>query len=331
MVSEVYDLTKEIVFADKEAYISTILGRFVNEYEDVILVNLDGVKKTNPIYECMRIKPNQVWDSGIAEQNMVGLAAGAALAGKRVFTLSYGPFLTLRALEQIYLDIAYNDLPVCMIVTSTGVSAGEGATHHTLMDIAITRCIPGMTVIAPSDSYQMKSVMEDYMKNPRPMYIRCSKANEPLIYKNRGEKFEIGKAKKIKEGKDIAIIATGVGVKYALEAAQILERENINIGVLDIFTLKPLDKESIKSILEETNSIITVEDHGCIGGLGTMIEEIIAEERVNCNIKKIGIPDEFAINGNEKQLYEYYKLDTLGIIETCKEMWRNRNGETNII
>lgn len=331
MVSEVYDLTREKVYADKDAFISTNLSKFVNEHEDVILVILDGVKKTNPIYECIQTKPDQVWDSGIAEQNLIGLAAGAALAGKRVLTQSYGPFLTLRALEQMYLDIAYNNLPVCMIVTSTGVSAGEGATHHTLMDIAITRCIPGMTIIAPSDSYQMVSVMKEYMSNPRPMYIRCSKANEPLIYRDREEKFEIGKAKKIKEGRDIVIIATGVGVKYALEAAQILEKEGVNIGVIDMFTLKPLDIGCIKNVLKNTNNIITVEDHGCIGGLGTMVEEIIAEEKLICDIRKIGIPDEFAINGNEKQLYEYYKLDTLGIIETCKKMWRDRNGENKAI
>lgn len=319
-VSDVYNLLNEQKYGDEKTYISWNLKRFVENSQDVILVILDGAKKGSPIDECMKEWPDRVWDSGIAEQDMIGISAGAALAGKRVFCQSYGPFLTLRALEQIYLDIAYNQSKVCMIVTSAGLSAGEGPTHNTVMDIAVLRCIPQMIVLAPCDSNQMIKLMETYMSTPQPMYIRCSKANEPLIYKNESETFEIGKAKVLKEGTDIIILATGVGVKYSLEAAQILDKENISVGVIDEFTLKPLDVDSIYQTLKITNKIITVEDHGIAGGLGTIVAEIIAESSISCEFKRIGVPDVFTINGNETQLYEYYGMNADGIMKVCREM-----------
>ena len=321
-ISEVFNLETEKVYGDMKTYISWNLKKIIEKYSDVILIILDGAKKGSPIDECISLYPDRVWDSGIAEQDMIGISAGAALAGRRVFCQSYGPFLSLRALEQIYFDIAYNQANVCIITTSCGLSAGEGPTHNTVIDIAVTRCIPQMTVLSPCDSNQMVQLMKMYLENPKPMYIRCSKANEPLIYRSENEIFEIGKAKTLKLGNDIMILATGVGVKFSLEAAQLLDKENISVGVIDEFTLKPLDKESVFFALKKTNRIIIAEDHSVLGGLGTMVAEIIADNGIRCKLKRIGVPDEFTINGNETQLYKYYEMDVNGIMKACREMMR---------
>lgn len=324
-ISKVYSLQTEKTYGNEKTLISWNLKRFVEEFKDVILVILDGAKKGSPIDECLLKYPDRVWDSGIAEQDMIGISVGAALEGKKVFALSYGPFLTLRGVEQIYFDMAYNQAAVCVIITSAGLSAGEGVTHNTVMDVAITRCIPQIVVLAPCDSNQMVRFMEIYISNPRPMYIRCSKAKQPLIYKDANEQFEIGKAKILKDGKDIFILAAGASVSYSLEAAQMLEEEDISVGVIDEFTLKPLDVGSVLEALKKTDAIITVEDHGILGGLGTMVAEIIAEYGIRCKFKKIGVPDVFTVNGNEIQLYEYYGMDVVGIIKACKEVMKEKN------
>ncbi len=320
--SEVYNLIEEKVYGEKNTYISYHLRTMLNENEDTILIILDGAKRGSDIDQCKREHPGRVWDAGIAEQDMIGIAVGAALAGKRVFCQSYGPFLSLRALEQIYLDVAYNSAPVCILVTSVGLAAGEGVTHNTLMDVAAIRCIPDIQIYAPCDANQTHQIMLSYMEKPRPVYVRCAKASTPLIYRDFHEKIECGKARLLWEGRDAIFIAMGALVCEALEAAQRLDRQGVHVGVIDMFSLKPVDTEMILWAMDQTNILITVEDHGQIGGLGTIVSEVMSEHEKKVHLKKIGVPDEFTINGSAEQLYHYYKMNADWIEKICLEMIR---------
>ena len=255
---------------------------------------------------------------GIAEPNAVGIAAGLALNGKIVYVQAFGPFLSLRCVDQVHTDIAYNDIPVRLIGTHGGLTSGGGPTHYTVCDYAIMRAIPNMTMVVPADANQCVKLMRESVTYPGPMYIRLARGEEPLAYESQDYEYKIGKAVTTKEGKDFTVIACGVGVFMGVAAAKMLEKDGISIRVIDMHTLKPLDKDAVIRAAKETGGIITVEDHNVVGGLGDAVASTLAEAGLGIKFKRLGIPDVFAALGYPEELYAYYGYDADGIVKEIK-------------
>ena len=212
--------------------------------------------------------PDQFVEMGIAEQNSVTVSAGMAYMGKKVFTIGPASFYSMRSAEQVKVDVAYSHNNVTVIGISGGISYGAlGATHHSLQDISLMRAIPGLTVMIPSDAVQMRKITKELLESPRPTYIRIARSGVPVIYDEETE-FKIGKAHRLTDGKDAAIIVCGQLVATALQAAEELKEEGIDISVVDMYTIKPLDTEMIEAVAKECGCILTLEEHSLYGGLG---------------------------------------------------------------
>jgi transketolase len=256
--------------------------------------------------------PDQFVEVGIAEQNAVGVGAGLALAGKNVFVCGPACFYSARALEQVKVDVAYSKTNVKIIGVSGGVSYGAlGATHHSLHDIAVMRTFPGMNVYLPSDRFQSAWLTRHLSASEESAYVRVGRNAVPDVY-SESDTFEQGKAKILKTGKDIAIIATGETVYHALKAADKLEEDGIFATVIDMFTLKPFDKNTIIEAARSTRCILTVEEHSIFGGLGASVTEITALHHPT-RVKILGIPDENVVHGKPLEIFAYYGLDIHGI------------------
>ena len=251
--------------------------------------------------------PDQFVEVGIAEQNAVGIGTGLALSGKNVFVCGPACFLSARSLEQIKVDVAYTGSNVKIVGVSGGVSYGAlGSTHHSLHDIAVMRTFPGMRVFLPADRHQSAWLARHLIQTPGPAYIRMGRDAVPDIY-NEKDVFETGKAVELRSGSDISLIAAGETVYHALQAAEILEKEGIKATVLDMHTLKPLDREAVIAAAQRTGHIVTIEEHSIFGGLGAAVAEITAQE-TNARLKILGLPDEYAIHAKPLDLFEYYGL-----------------------
>lgn len=261
--------------------------------------------------------PEQFVEMGIAEQNSVTVSAGMAYMGKKVFTIGPASFYSMRSAEQVKVDIAYSHNNVTVIGISGGISYGAlGATHHSLQDISLMRAIPGLTVMIPSDAVQMRKITKELLESPRPTYIRIARSGVPVIYDENTE-FKIGKAKRLTDGKDAAIIVCGQLVATALQAAEELKEEGINVSVVDMFTIKPLDTEMIETVAKECGCILTLEEHSIYGGLGGAVAEVAAQtEMVPLDI--CGILDEDVPNGTDQEVFKYYKMDVQGIKDRVK-------------
>jgi len=261
--------------------------------------------------------PNRFFDMGIAEQNLMGTAAGLSTCGKIPFASTFAVFAAGRAYDQIRNSICYPNLNVKIGATHSGITVGEdGATHQMVEDISMMRTLPNMTVICTSDDTQTRWAVEEISKFEGPVYLRLCRLATPVIYENN-EKFEIGKAIQLGEGTDATIFATGVTVSEALEAQEQLKFEGIDVRVVDIHTIKPIDKEMIIKCAQETKRLISIEDHSVIGGLGSAISEVLTEN-YPCKLERMGIPDTFGKSGKAEQLLEYYKIDSKAIIEKFK-------------
>lgn len=258
--------------------------------------------------------PERFFDMGISEQDMMSTAAGMATCGKIPFASTFAVFATGRAYDQIRNSICYPKLNVKICATHAGISVGEdGATHQMLEDIGMMRALPNMTVISVSDDTQTKWAVEEITKINGPVYLRLGRLAAPVIYDEK-QKFEIGKGIQIGDGTDATVIATGLMVSEAILAKEELEKKGINIRVIDMHTIKPIDKELIIKSAKETKRIITIEDHSIIGGLGTAVCEVLSEE---CPVKvtRLGMKDTFGKSGKAEQLLEYFGLDKNGIIK----------------
>ncbi len=261
------------------------------------------------------ILPQQFVELGIAEQNAVGVAAGMALSGKKAFVCGPACFYSTRSFEQIKVDLAYTQANVKVIGVSGGVSYGAlGSTHHSLHDIAAMRCLPDLTIILPCDIYQTGKMTEQLAEYVGPVYVRMGRGAVPNVYDNDNVPFEIGKANILLAGNDITIIATGETVYHAYHAGLQLKKEGIEARVVDMHTLKPLDKRAVLDSAKKTRAIVTVEEHSIYGGLGAAVAEILVQNNPK-PMRIIGIPDENAAHGSSRQLFDYYGLDTKGI---CK-------------
>ena len=258
--------------------------------------------------------PDRFFDIGIAEQDMIGTAAGFATCGKVPFASTFAVFAAGRAYDQIRNSICYPNLNVKICATHAGLTVGEdGATHQMLEDLAMMRTLPNLKVFSPSDDIETKFLINEISKIDGPCYVRLSRLATPVIY-DENEKFEIGKAKQIGDGEDATIFATGVCVSEALKAKDILEEKGINVRVVDIHTIKPIDRETILRCAKETKKIITVEDHSIIGGLGSCVCEVLAEE-YPCKVIRLGVKDCFGKSGNAAQLLEYFEINAEAIVK----------------
>lgn len=285
-----------------------------NENVVVLTADLAGATKTS-LFE--KEFPDRFINVGIAEQNMIGISAGLATTGKIPFASTFAMFAAGRAYDQIRNSVAYPKLNVKICGTHAGVTVGEdGATHQMLEDLSLMRSIPNMTVLCTSDDVQTRWTVKEMAKIDGPVYIRLARVATPVIY-DENQNFEIGKMVQIGDGTDATVFATGVEVAEALKAKEELEKENINIRVVDVHTIKPIDREMIIKCAKETKKLITIEDHSIIGGLGTAVCEVLAEEYPT-KVIRMGMKDEFGKSGKAEQLLKYFKLDSEAIIEEIK-------------
>lgn len=289
-------LDKDIIAVTSDARGSVTLGDFANEL------------------------PEQFVECGIAEQDAVGISAGLAHSGKKVFCCGPACFYVARSLEQVKVDLAYSQNPVTILGVSGGIAYGAlGATHHSLHDIAALRTFPGMSVFLPADGQQTKVLVQKLVDYQQAAYVRVGRAAVPDVYPEDKTDFEIGKAIQIHDGNDLTVIAVGEPVWHALEAAKRLEAEGINVRVIDMsLAIKPCDREAVIKAAQETGRIITVEEHSRYGGLGGMVAEIVCEEASGTKLTILGIPDENAIHGTDKEIRHYYGLDADGIYAAIK-------------
>lgn len=258
--------------------------------------------------------PNRFFDMGIAEQNMISTAAGMAASGKIPYASTFAVFAAGRAYDQIRNSVCYPHLNVKICATHAGITVGEdGATHQMIEDISLMRTLPNMTVISTSDDVQTKWAVKEISKIDGPVYLRLSRLATPIIY-DENQKFEIGKATQIGEGIDGTIFATGVTVSEAIKAQEELKNKGINVRVVDIHTIKPIDKEMIIKCAKETKKLVSIEDHNIIGGLGSAISEVLTEE---CPTKliRLGIKDTFGKSGKAEQLMKYFGIVAENIVE----------------
>lgn len=258
--------------------------------------------------------PERFYDMGIAEQNMISTAAGMSTCGKIPYASTFAVFAAGRAYDQIRNSVCYPKLNVKICATHAGVTVGEdGATHQMLEDISLMRTLPNMTVLSTSDDLQTKWAVKEISKINGPVYLRLSRLATPIIY-DENQKFEIGKAVQIGEGTDATIFATGVTVSEAIKAQEILESKGIKVRVVDIHTVKPIDKDMIIKCAKETKKLISVEDHNVIGGLGSAISEVLTEE-YPVKLLRMGINDTFGKSGKATELMNYFGITAENIVE----------------
>ena len=268
--------------------------------------------------------PDRFYDCGIAEQNMMGIAAGIAATGKRVVCSSFAMFASGRAFEQIRNSIGYPHLKVIIGATHAGISVGEdGATHQCNEDIALMRTIPGMTIINPADETEAYKAVMAAFECDGPCYLRFGRLAVPVVFDD-DYKFEIGKGVELKEGRDVTIIATGLMVKEALEAHELLKAEGINARVINMATIKPIDKEIIIKAAKETGAIVTAEEHSVIGGLGSAVSEVVCEE-YPVPVLKLGVYDVFGHSGPAAKLLDEFGLRAEDIAKKAKEAIKVKN------
>jgi transketolase len=299
---------------------SDTLQRLAAEDKDIVAVTSDS-RGSGKLVPYGKKFPEQMVEVGIAEQNLVGVAAGLASCGKKVFAVSPACFLTARALEQIKNDVAYSDNPVNLVGISAGVSYGAlGSTHHSLHDYAALRAINNMIIVAPADNFETEKATEAAAALNQPLYLRFGKKPMPPLKQTNDDVFAFGKGRIICEGDDVAIIATGEAVYPALQAAKKLKAQNINATVISMHTIKPLDTALITTLAKKCKAIVTVEEHSVNGGLGEACASFLLQNVFAKPFKIIGIPDEYTITGSQTEIMDHYGISETGIANTVIEL-----------
>ena len=302
--------------ATRDAY-GAALVELGEKNKDFIVMDADlaAATKTGMFKKAF---PERFYDCGIAESNMMGIAAGIASTGKRVFVSSFAMFAAGRAFEQIRNSIGYPHLNVIIGATHAGISVGEdGATHQCCEDIALMRAIPGMTIINPADATEAKKAVFAAMEHNGPVYMRFGRLAVPVVFDD-DYKFEIGKGVELKEGNDVTVIATGLMVAEAMEAYELLKAEGINARIINMATIKPLDKDIVIKAAKETGAIVTAEEHSVIGGLGSAVSEVGCEE-YPVPVLTLGVNDTFGKSGPAVQLLDEFGLRAKNIAEMAKK------------
>ena len=315
-MSEVNNKTVQKI-ATREAY-GKALAEFGAQYPNLVVLDADlaNATKTNTFQKAF---PERHIDCGIAECDMMGIAAGLSTVGKIPFASSFAMFAAGRAYEQVRNSIGYPHLNVKIGATHAGITVGEdGASHQCLEDIALMRVIPGMVVINPSDAVEARAAVQAAIEYVGPVYLRFGRAAVPVINDREDYKFEIGKGVLLREGTDVTIVATGIRVSAALEAAEKLAEDGINAEVINIHTIKPLDEELIIKSAKKTGKVVTAEEHSIIGGLGGAVSEALSE-KAPTPVCRIGMNDIFGESGSAGALVAKYGLDADGIYSKVKE------------
>jgi len=302
-----------------------IYGHVLAELSDadprIVGLTADLAKSTAiAIYE--RRHPDRFFNMGIAEQNLMGVAAGMAKTGLIPFASTFAAFASMRAAEQVRTDIAYQNLPVKIIATHAGVSFGSaGTTHHCTEDLAIMRSFANMTVIVPADGTETANAVRAAVDIPGPVYIRIGRGFEPPFYDSEDYGFEVGRSHTVRDGSDVTIIACGIAVLQSAEAARLLqEHDGLSVRVLNMHTIKPIDREAVLNAVSDTRRILTVEEHNVLGGLGSAVSEVIVESGKGCAFQKLGIPDEYSPVGYPEDLYAHFHLEANGIADHVRSM-----------
>lgn len=303
----------------RKSFTSTLLELARND-KDIIAVTTDA-RGSVTLGDFAKELPSQFVECGIAEQDAVGISAGLAHSGKKVFCCGPACFYVARSLEQVKVDVAYSRNPVKILGVSGGIAYGAlGATHHSLHDIAVLRAFPGMNVVLPSDGNMTEKLVKMLVDYPEPVFVRVGRGATGEVYENHDFDCIPGKANLLHEGKDITIIATGETVYHALKAAEMLEEKKINARVLDYSWIKPFDKDALRKAAEETGCIVTVEEHSIYGGLGALVTEELSEKPVP--VKILALPDEDMMHGTSKELFAYYGIDAEGITKYAEKFFR---------
>ncbi|MCI9338345.1 MAG: transketolase family protein [Lachnospiraceae bacterium] len=303
--------------ATRESY-GNALKELAEEFPNLVVLDADLAAATKTgIFK--KAYPDRHIDCGIAESNMMGVAAGLSLVGKIPFVSSFAMFAAGRAFEQVRNSIGYPHLNVKIGATHAGITVGEdGATHQCNEDIALMRTIPGMVVMCPADDVEAKAAVRAALEHEGPVYIRFGRAAVPVINDRPDYRFEIGKGSVVREGSDVTIIATGICVDSALGAAKLLEADGISAEVVSICTIKPLDEEIVINSAKKTGKVVTVEEHSVIGGLGSAVCDALSAN-YPAKVRKLGMQDVFGESGSAAALVQKYGLDAEGVYKSVKE------------
>ena len=310
----------EIGRANLEIFAETLLN-LAQADRDILVVTGDS-RGSGKLVAFGKTLPEQIVEVGIAEQNLVGVSAGLASAGKKVFAVSPACFLTARSLEQIKNDVAYSDNPVKLIGISAGVSYGAlGTTHHSLHDFAVLQAINNLDIVAPADNFEAAAVIKAAVNHPRPLYIRYGK--KPMLHLHNADmKFEIGKAIPLVDGDDITFFAIGETVAPAVQASQVLAEQGIAAGVISVHTLKPLDETAVLTAARRSQAIITVEEHSVYGGLGSTVAALLMDRGVFVPFKAVAFPDEYTVTGSQDEIFAHYDITPRGLAAMAQRLLR---------
>ena len=303
--------------ATRQAY-GEALVELGKEYDNLIVMDAD-LSKSTMTAKFRDVYPDRFFNMGIAEQNLYGTAAGLALSGKIVCASTFAMFAAGRAFEIIRNSIGYTKANVKICATHAGITVGEdGASHQTFEDIALMRTIPGMTVINPSDGMSAKKLIKQAVAREGPCYIRLGRAAVPVFYDDSAELI-LGKGNVVKDGKDVTVVATGIMVNEAATAAQELSKDGIDVRIIDIHTIKPIDEEIIIKAAKETGAIVTAEEHSVIGGLGSAVSEVVVK---NCPVRMemVGQQDTYGESGKPEELKKKYKMTAEDIVKAVRKV-----------
>lgn len=311
----------ERALANLEVFAATLL-ELAREDSDLLVVTSDS-RGSAKLATFAKAAPGQIVEVGIAEQNLVGVAAGLSAAGKNVFAVSPACFLTARSLEQIKNDLCYSNRPVTAIGISAGVSYGAlGTTHHSLHDFAALRAIHNIVIIAPADNYETREAVRAAAQLQTPAYLRFGKKQMPYLPRVVPG-FELGKASIIRDGNDLSFVACGEAVSPALAAAELLTDDGIQCRVLSMHTVKPLDESAVRKAASETRGVITVEEHSVNGGLGEACAGLLLQAGIHPRFKIVGFPDDHTVTGNQQEIFQHYGIDGPGLAATARKLLSN--------
>jgi len=304
--------------ANLEIFAETLL-ELAKKDKEIVVVTSDS-RGSGKLTQFGKELPDQIIEVGIAEQNLVGICAGLAAVGKKVFGVSPSSFLTARSLEQIKNDIAYSNHPVTLVGISAGVSYGQlGSTHHSIHDLAVLRTINNISIVVPSDNFETKEAIKEAVNYKSPLFIRFGKKPMLKIH-NDDDNFKIGKGVKIREGSDVMFVTTGETAQRALLASEILHKKNISCSIINMHTIKPFDSDLFLDCLSKVKSVITVEEHSENGGLGEKCASIISQSNINIAFKILGFPDEYMTNGSQSDVLDHYNMSPEKLSEIAEDI-----------
>lgn len=308
--------------ANKQVICDVLLEEAKND-KDIVVLCSDS-RGSASLTEFANTHPDQFVEVGVAEQNLVSISAGLASCGKKPFAASPACFLSMRSAEQIKVDVAYSNTNVKLLGISGGISYGAlGMTHHSTNDIAVMVSIPNMRVYIPSDRFQTEKLIRALLKDEKPAFIRVGRNPVEDVYSEGNVPFEMDKATILQQGNDITLIACGELVIEAKRAGEKLKEKGINARVIDMYCIKPMDREAVVKAAKETKGIITIEEHTRFGGMGSMVSQIVAAQVPNTRVVNLALPDTPVITGKSKEVFKYYGLDSDGIVKSVLEMMKN--------